>query len=162
MASNLVSGANCCCVLHHLSSLTRWSGSRATVTGVLLATGARARAVRRTRSILVVFLWFSRVSGRSGRTGEGASQPCLTFRLIFLFCVDEFWPTGESFGMARGPRFGAQGFDSGPRGGAFEGILDPQQIIENMYLYWCPNGAYNGRASPPRAHATVRVLRSCC
>ncbi len=64
----------------------------------------------------------------------------LTFRLCFLFV--DFWPTRESFGMARGPRFWAQGVDSGPRGGAFEGILDPQPIITNIYLYWCPNGAY--------------------
>ncbi len=41
--------------------------------GALLATGERARAVRRTRSTLVVFLWFSRVFGRSGGTGGRAS-----------------------------------------------------------------------------------------
>ncbi len=49
---------------------------------------------------------------------------CLTFRIIFLFLV-EFWPTRESFGMARGPRFCALGVDSGPRGGAFEGFWTP-------------------------------------
>ncbi len=40
-----------------------------------------------------------------------------------------------------GTSFLALGVDSGPRGVAFEGILDPQQII-NIYFYWCPNGAY--------------------
>ncbi len=44
--------------------------------------------------------------------------------------------------MARGPRFWALGVDSGPRGGAFEGIMDPQKIIKNIFLFWCPNGAY--------------------
>jgi hypothetical protein len=39
----------------------------------------------------------------------------------------EFWPIRASFGMARGPRFWALGVDSGPREGAFEGILDPQK-----------------------------------
>ena len=58
---------------------------------------------------------------------------CLTFRLIFYFFV-EFWPTRESFGMARGPRFWALGVDSGPRGGAFEGILDPPKN-NNIYIY---------------------------
>ncbi len=57
---------------------------------------------------------------------------CLTFRLIFCFFV-EVWPTRESFGMARGPRFWALGVDSGPRGGAFEGILDPK-IIEHIFF----------------------------
>jgi hypothetical protein len=42
---------------------------------------------------------------------------------VFLFF--ELWPTRESFRMARGLRFWALGVDSGPRGGAFEGILDP-------------------------------------
>jgi hypothetical protein len=49
---------------------------------------------------------------------------CLTVRLIFCFFV-EFWPARESFGMARGLRFWALVVDSGPRGGAFEGILGP-------------------------------------
>ena len=42
----------------------------------------------------------------------------------FLFFV-EFWPTRESFGMARGPRFWPLGVDSGHRGGAFGAIFDP-------------------------------------
>ena len=39
---------------------------------------------------------------------------CLTFRLMFFyfFCVGDFF-------------FGPLGVDSGPRGGAYEGILDP-------------------------------------
>ena len=44
--------------------------------------------------------------------------------------------------MARGPRLWALGVDSGPRGEASEGILDPPTIINNIYFYWCPNGAY--------------------
>ncbi len=39
---------------------------------------------------------------------------CLTFRLIF-YC------------FVRGPRFRAIGVDSGPREGAFEGVLDPRK-----------------------------------
>ena len=58
---------------------------------------------------------------------------CLTFRLIFYLFV-EFWPTRESFGMARGPRFWALGIDSGPRGGAFEGIVDPQNNKKYMLI----------------------------
>ncbi len=46
---------------------------RAPRAGVLLATGERARAVWRTRQILVHFLSFSCVSGRSGVTGERAN-----------------------------------------------------------------------------------------
>ncbi len=57
-----------------------------------------------------------------------------------LFAV-EFWPTRESFGMARGPPFWALGLDSGPREGAFEGMLDPPEIIKHIDSYWCPNGA---------------------
>ena len=38
--------------------------------------------------------------------------------------------------MARGPRFWALGVDCGPRGGAFEGILDPPKNNKKyMYLY---------------------------
>ncbi len=70
-----------------------------------------------------------------------STKPCLTFRLIVSLFV-EFWPTRESLGMARGLRFWALGVDSGPRGGAFEGILDPPKIIKTTYFYWCPNGAY--------------------
>jgi hypothetical protein len=54
---------------------------------------------------------------------------CLTFRLMFYLFV-EFWPTRESFGMARGLRFWALEVDAGPRGGAFEGILDLPKIIK--------------------------------
>ncbi len=51
--------------------------------------------------------------------------------IIFSVFTDfaEFWTTRESFGMARGLRFWALGVDSGPRGGAVEGILDPQILI---------------------------------
>ncbi len=55
--------------------------------------------------------------------------------LILIVCglcqqVIAKWPTRESFGMARGgPRFWALGVDSGPRGGAFEGILDPLNSV---------------------------------
>ncbi len=51
---------------------------------------------------------------------------------VFVFVV--VWPTRESFGMARGPRFWALGIDPGPRGGAFEGMLNPQQIITNIFF----------------------------
>jgi hypothetical protein len=60
--------------------------------------------------------------------------PCLTFRLMFSF-FDEFWPTRESFGMARGPRFWALGVDSGPRGGAFGGDLGPPKIIKHIFVF---------------------------
>jgi hypothetical protein len=41
--------------------------------------------------------------------------------------------TRESFGMAGGLRFWALGVDSGPRRGAFEGILDPPNNT-NTYM----------------------------
>ena len=51
--------------------------------------------------------------------------PDLSTRLKKQMFFDEFWPTQESFGMARGLRFWALGADSGPRGRAFEWVLDP-------------------------------------
>ncbi len=36
--------------------------------------------------------------------------------------------------MARGPRFWALGVDSGPRGGAVEGILDPNNNKTNIFI----------------------------
>ncbi len=36
--------------------------------------------------------------------------------------------------MAGGPRFWALGVDSGPRGGAFEGFLDPKIILKKNIL----------------------------
>ena len=39
------------------------------------------------------------------------------------------------FFVVGGPRFRALGVDSGPRGGAFEGVLDPQAIITNIYIF---------------------------
>ncbi len=66
----------------------------------------------------------------------------LTFRLVlllFLFSVHfvfvEFRPTRESFGMAGGPRFWALGVDSGPRGGAFEGVVGPPRN-NAKYMYF--------------------------
>ncbi len=37
--------------------------------------------------------------------------------------------------MARGPRFWPLGVDSGPRGWAFEGILDPSQNHNYIYIF---------------------------
>jgi hypothetical protein len=62
-----------------------------------------------------------------------AAQTCLTFRLLVLL-FGEFWPTRDSFGMARGLRFWALGIDSGTRGNAFEGILDPQNNKTYVFL----------------------------
>ncbi len=39
-------------------------------------------------------------------------------------------------------RLWALGVDSGPRGGAFEGMLDPPKQFKDIYFYWRPNGAY--------------------
>jgi hypothetical protein len=62
--------------------------------------------------------------------------PDLSIKLLFFV---EFWPTRESFGMARGLRFWALGVDSGPRGGAFEGILDPPKLYK-IYFLLVPKG----------------------
>ncbi len=51
---------------------------------------------------------------------------------FYLFV--EFWPTRESFGMAQGPRFWALGVDAGPRGGAFEVALDPQNNKKRIFV----------------------------
>ncbi len=64
------------------------------------------------------------LGGNLCRSAPSELGACLTCRLMYVVIV-EFWPTRESFGMARGPRFWALGVDSGPRGGAFEGALDP-------------------------------------
>jgi hypothetical protein len=53
----------------------------------------------------------------------------------FLLCFVGVWPTRESFGMARGPRFWALGVDSGLRGEAFEGLLEPQSDKTYIYIY---------------------------
>ncbi len=37
--------------------------------------------------------------------------------------------------MARGPRFWALGVDSGPRGGAFKGILDPPTSFKKQRFF---------------------------
>jgi hypothetical protein len=58
--------------------------------------------------------------------------PDVPFQFDFFV---ELWPTRESLGMARGLRVWALGVDSGPRGGAVEGIVDPPKMIKNIYLY---------------------------
>jgi hypothetical protein len=84
------------------------------------------------------FRWFACICINGARCGSlsiwfgTGSVPDV--RLIFCF-FDEFWPTRESFGLARGRRFGSPGGDSGPQGGAFEGILDPSKIIKDTHIY---------------------------
>ncbi len=70
-----------------------------------------------------VFLVAARPKYRpKGRFTVRKHYSCLTFRLIFYFCV-------------RGLRFRGLGVDSGPRGEAFEGVSDPPKIIKNTYFY---------------------------
>ncbi len=56
------------------------------------------------------------------------------FSTHFFDFIVEFWPTRESFAMGRGLRFWALGVDSGPRGGACEGILDPRFFFKHIFL----------------------------
>ncbi len=80
---------------------------------------------------------FGVVSGPWGRPDPKIDDFCRRasrFDSLFISFV-EFWPARESFGMARGLRFWALGVDSGPRGGAFEGISDPPKIIQHICVY---------------------------
>ncbi len=49
--------------------------------------------------------------------------------------------------MARGPRFWALGVDSGPRGGAFEGVWDPPKTIKNTCIFI--SAQHGLRINPP-------------
>ena len=61
--------------------------------------------------------------------------------MFYLFV--KFWPTRESFGMARGPRFWAPG--------VLEGILDPSKIIKHICVLPVPKRCLRfGRAHGPR------------
>ncbi len=72
----------------------------------------------------------------------------------FLFFV-EFWPTRESFGMARGLPFWALGVDTGPRGRAFEWILDPRTNTK----YICIGAQTAPRVGGPQGPEVFRGSR---
>ncbi len=67
------------------------------------------------------------------RPGSTEGQQKKGFRIIF-YLLGEVWPTRESFGMPRGPRFWPLGVDYGPRGGAFEGFVDPKNNEKHMFF----------------------------
>ena len=45
------------------------------------------------------------------------------------------WHCSLCFCFCGGPRFRALGVDSGPRGGAFEGVLDPRNKHNKTWLF---------------------------
>ncbi len=56
--------------------------------------------------------------------------------------------------MARGPRFWALGVDSGPRGGACEGILDPKNNEKLVFLL-VPKRRLGTSQDPARHHRST-------
>ncbi len=71
---------------------------------------------------------FDGIAAPRAASGEAKDALCVNVN----FCVPDV-STQFSIYVVRGPRFRALGVNSGPREGAFEGVLDPR--TKNIYIY---------------------------